>query len=387
MPHINKSGTLVMRMLCAIFFLLFTFTYVYEYQPDILAVTQHVLSRGATHYVRLVGAILITLVLWLLQIAIYTGSGLSRRGHALTYLPSLLILGILTGMAPSICYGHCLGHWVWAFPLLMLAYVFVIWVVRQLEPMELPASSLGVFSRMTWINILQMVVMALIVCGIGCSDQVFHYRMKVEDCLIKRSYAAASAVGKQSEKTDSSLTMLRCWALSEQGKLGDKLFTYPLVGGSDAMLPNGSSVKLMMAPEDRLYKSLGVVFRQRMKPLKYFEKLHQAHRATSAAHDWLLCAYLLDNNLDAFVAALPKYYELDGELPQAYREALILYNHTSNNPRVVYKNSVVDADYDDFVALYRKTKNPQERYSVLKDSYGKTYWFYWLQLSQGSQKL
>lgn len=385
MSRANKSGTLTMRVMCAAFFLIFTFTYLLEYQSDILAVTQHVLSHGATHYERHVGAFLITLVLWLLQIAIYTGSKLNRKGHALTYLPSLLLLGILTDVSPGIYYGHYLGNWLWAFPLLMVVYAFVIWVVRQLEPMELPALSLGVFSRMTWINLFQMIVMALVTCAIGCSDQVFHYRMRVETCLTKREFTDAARVGQKSEKTDSSLTMLRIWTLSEEGKMGDKLFCYPLVGGSDAMLPDGKSVKLMMAPEGRLYNELGVVFRQKLRPVKYLEKLHEKHFAKPAAHDWLLCAYLLDCNLDDFVRTLPKYYKLEGSLPQAYREALVLYNHLRQHPLIIYRGAVMDADYDDFVSLYHNTKNPQERYSALKDSYGKTYWFYYLEHSQRTQ--
>lgn len=376
MTQNNKNGTLIMRMMCAVFFLLFTFLYLYDYQADILSVVQHVLSHAATRYNRSVGAVIITLVLWMLQLAIYAATKLSRRGHALTYLPSLLLLGILTCASPDIYYCHYIGNWIWLFPMLMVAYTFVVWVVRQLEPMELPALSLGVFSRMTWINLLQMTVMALITCAIGNSDPVFHYRMKIENCIINQNYAKAAAVGYQNARTDSSLTMLRVWTLSEQGRLGDKLFTYPLTGNSDAMLPNGKSVKLMMAPEGKLYKELGVVFKEKMRPIKYLEKLHEKHFATLKAHDWLLCAYLLDCNLDAFAKALPKYYDVGKPLPQGYREALVLYNHTQNNVGIAYANAVIDADYEDFVSLAHNENNPQKRLSILKDNYGKTYWFY-----------
>ena len=71
-----------MRVACAIFFILFTFLYLYDYQADIMSVIQHVLSQGATHYNRLVGAVLITFVLWLLQFSIYGLIRLERVGHA-----------------------------------------------------------------------------------------------------------------------------------------------------------------------------------------------------------------------------------------------------------------------------------------------------------------
>lgn len=367
-----------MRIMCAIFFLLFTFAYVYEYQTDILSVTQFALSRGATHYVRFVGAFLITIVLWLIQLGIYTWTGLCRKGHALTYLPSLLLLGILTDVSSDIRYLHYIGNWSWLFPLLMVVYAIVVLMVRQLESMEHSGISMGIFSRIAWFNLLQMVVMSLAACGIGCSDQVFHYRMKIENCLVNGDFSNAAIVGLQSEKTDSSLVMLRMWALSEQGKLGDKLFSYPLAGGADAVLPNAASVQLLMASESLFYRRLGCVFKQRMSSIKYLEILHKKNLATQEAHDWLLCAYLLDRKLDAFIDALPRYYKVDENLPRSYKEALVLYNHIHNNPRVAFKNAVFDTDYHDFVSLFRNTKNPQERLGTLKDNYGKTYWFYYL---------
>lgn len=127
-----------MQVACAIFFLLFTFFYLYVYQGDILAVAQHVLSNGRTHYDALVGAVLITFVLWLVQLGIFAMTGLRRHAHALTYLPSLLLLGVLTDVTPEITYGRYLGNWLWLYPLLMIAYGLVVWIVRQLETLEMP---------------------------------------------------------------------------------------------------------------------------------------------------------------------------------------------------------------------------------------------------------
>ncbi len=373
----TKNGTIIMRVMCAIFFLLFTFLYLYEYQADILAVTQHVLSHGATHYDRTVGAVLLTAVLWALQWAVCGVSGLFRRFHALTYLPSLLLLGILTGATPQVDHEPYLGHWLWGFPLLMAAYAALVWVCRQLESLEQTAGTTGVFSRLSWQNLLAMVVMSLAVCVIGNSDQLFHYRMRMESSMAKKDYASALRVGSHEAVTDSSLTMLRIWALSENHLLGDRLFSYPLTGGSDAMLPNGGSVKLMLADERRLYAHLGVVFRQPMRPLAYLETLHRLHRATPAAHDWLLCAYLLDRKPEKFARCIGRFYSVNDSLPKHYREALILYNHTTSQPVVDYHNSVLEADYEDFQELGRKYADRRERYTALRDKYGNTYWFYY----------
>lgn len=372
----TKNGTVIMRVMCAIFFLLFTFLYLFDYQADVLAVTQHVLAHGATHYDRIIGAILLTAVLWALQLLVYGLSGLSRRSHALTYLPSLLLLGVLTDVSSNIDHESYLGNWLWGYPLLMVLYVGLVWVCRQLESLEQPTGETGVFSRLSWQNLLMMIVLGCVVCCLGNTEPLFHYRMRMESDLSKGDYASAIQVGATEAKTDSSLTMLRVWALSEEHQLGDKLFTYPLVGGSDAMLPNGSSVKLMMADERYLYAHLGVVFREKMRPMTYLEMLHRRHRATKAAHDWLLCAYLLDRKLGQFASLLPKFYAINDKLPKHYQEALILYNHMTSHPVVSYHNSIGDADFDDYQDLQKKYADKRERYTALREKYGNTYWFY-----------
>lgn len=367
-----------MRLVCAIFFILFTLLYLNKYQPDILAVTQHVLSHGATHYNNVVGTILITLALWLIQVAVYAGTRLNHRTHALTYLPSMLLLAVLTDVSPHLTTSTYLGVWVWLFPLFMVVFAFVVWFFKQLESMEYAMLSAGLFSRLTWINLLQLTVASFVVCSIGCSDAVFHSRMRMESEMMKGDYHAAASVGKTVSDVDSSLSMLRIVALTKDHALCERLFEYPLVGGSDAMLPNEKSVKLMMLPEDSVYATFGIVFKEKMKPLTYLKYVNKSKYANKDSKDWLLCAYLLDCDLDGFAAALPRYYEVNGALPRSFREALVLYNHLRKKPLIVYKESTMDADYEDFKKVYYQTSNATARLSNVKDSYGTTYWFYYL---------
>lgn len=370
---------MVMRILCAIFFLIFTTLYVFRYQSDILAVTQHVLSGGATHYNSGIGTVLITLVLWLIQVAIYSWTGLSHRAHALTYLPSMLLLAVLTDISSNLATSNYLGVWVWLFPLLMIVYAGVVWLFRQLEPMEPVPFSMGLFSRMTWINLLQMCVMALIVCSIGCSDTVFHCRMRMESDMLRGDYKAAANVGRNVEETDSSLTMLRILALSKTGSLPEHLFEYPLVGGSEAMLPNRTSVRLMMLPEDSVYSTFGVVLKEKLSPMTYLRYVNKSKKyASMVSRDWQLCGYLLDRNLDAFVQTLPRYYDIRKPLPKAYREALIIYNHLRKKPRILYKEAVMDADYDDFRKAFYSSNNSWARRANVKGNFGKSYWYYYI---------
>ena len=114
--------------------------------------------------------------------------------------------------------------------------------------------------------------------------------------------------------------------------------------------------------------------------MHYLRFIHQHHLATKAAHDYLLCAYLMDGNLDLFVHAIGKYYDLKKPLPKHYCEALVLYNHLRSNPYVVYHNSVMEADFTDFQTLIKQYSDARQRIAAIRDTYGNTYWAYYYQL-------
>jgi hypothetical protein len=373
---INNSTSL-MKIVCAILFIVFTFCYLYYYQADILAVGQHVLSNGQTHYGRTIGAILITIVLFLLQLGIYALTRLEKRSHAVTYFPSLLILAVITDISPDIDLHFSFGAWLWVIPLLLIFYVFIVWGSRLLQPYEPETKSVGLFSKVMWINVLTMSIMFVMVALISNHNDVFHYRMRAENCLVEKDYAGALKAGENSLATDSSLTMIRAYALAKEGKIGDKLFQYPVVGSSKVLLPDGLTTKLMIYPESDVYKDLGIWLKQKMPPLGYLQYIERHHFATKMGIDYLLTAYLLDRNLDAFVHTVRKYYKLGSSLPTHYREALILYTHLRSNPVVVYHSNVMDADYQDYQQLYHSESNEAIRMTKLRDTYGNTYWYYY----------
>ena len=70
MDKVFREDSIIVRITSAACFLIFTFLYLYNYQTDVLAMAQHVLSDGKTYYVPFVGASLITILLSLLQLLI-----------------------------------------------------------------------------------------------------------------------------------------------------------------------------------------------------------------------------------------------------------------------------------------------------------------------------
>lgn len=357
----KRSSTAKMRLTCAIIFIVFTYLYLSCYQENVLAVAQHELSDGLTSYSYTLAPILTTLVLFLLQLGVYAVTRVKKMFHALTYFPSLLVLTVITDVPCNVDTYKSLGAWAWIVPLLLILFAGVMWVIRQLEPYESEVHSLLWMSKRTWQNLLQLVVMMLLVILFSNGDQVFHQRMKMETLMNDRQYAKALEVGKNSIETDSSLTMLRVACLHRTGQMGDKLFTYPLVGGSKAMISDSVTTKAMMWVTPKWMHPLP------NGKLKYKKPI-----------DYQLCGLLMDKELDQFVSEVQKKYKLESaSMPKHYQEALMLYTHRRSKPKVIYRNAVMEADFQDFQTLERKYTNPMERKTALHDTYGNTYWYYY----------
>lgn len=373
----TKNSTAVIRAVCAIVFCLFTFVYLYFYQADVLAVGQHVLSGGVTHYDRLIGAIIITFSLILLQIGVHTLFRLDKYCHALTYFPSLLVLTFITDISQDIDRGFSFGFWLWGGPLLLILWTCLSLFVRNIQ-LYVNVTSSGLFSRAMWSNMAIMIFMFLFTGFVSNDNAVFHYRMRVEKCLLEGDYDGALAAGVKSLETDNNLTMIRIYALSRKGLLGEKLFTYPLAGTSDDMLPYSGTAHCMMYPNDSIYKYIGAKPNGYFQTIPYLKALMRLGLASSAVKDYILCAYLIDRDLDSFVRTLPEFYEVNDNLPKHYREALTLYTHLRSKPYIIYHNTVMDTDFSDLQALERKHKTQAAKSVAVNEMYSGTYWWYYM---------
>ena len=201
----KDQGTITHKVMCAVCFLLFSFLWLYEFQADVLAVAQHVLSHGVTQYNRTIGAILITIVLYILQRCIANVTKLSRRSYALTYFPSMLILAVVSDINPDIDQHFSLGAWIWVFPLLLLIWGVCVWFARQAMSFGLDEGQNGTLfsARKFWLNMLQMILMMLGVVLVGNSNAVFHYSAHAEVALMNDDVEEALRVGNCSLETNA----------------------------------------------------------------------------------------------------------------------------------------------------------------------------------------
>ena len=379
MNNLNRdknSSAITIRVMCAIVFLLFSWGWLYFFQADALAMTQQVLSDGLTHYNRLVGAVIITAVLMILQSIVNGITKLNKRFHALTYMPSMLVLALLTGVSQTIDRGVSLSNSIWFVILFAIIWVGLIYFVRQYQDLK-KDSQYQLFSRPMWINMLIMVFMISCVAWIGNTNAVFQYRMKVEGHLKRGEYPQALNVGKKSLESDSDLLMLRMYALARCGEMGDHLFDYPITGNSSQVLPTNGKTKMLLYPTDSLYKFLGARPAVQMEPQRYLAMLQRRDSVNNKAiADYILCSYLIDKQLDCFAQEISHYYTVDAHLPKFYREALTLYTHSRSNPLVVFSVPVMEEDYANYQELKRQYQDPMEQKTRVSEEYRGTYWYY-----------
>ena len=338
----KDSSTIIIRMMCAIVFVLFTWGWLYFFQADALAMTQHVLSGGLTHYNRLVGAIIITAVLMILQYIVNGVTKLNKRFHALTYVPSMLLLAMLTDVSQTIDKGISLSRSFGLVAFFAVAWVVLIFFVRQYENV-VKEFHIPFFSRSMWLNMLMMVAMITCVAWIGNTNAVFQYRMKVEGHLMRGEY-----------------------------------HEYPITGNSSQILPTSGKTKMLLCPTDSIYKFMGARPAVPMEPERYLAMLQRRDSVNHIAiADYLLCGYLIDKQLDRFAQEISHYYPLNAQLPKHYREALTLYTHSRSNPSVVYQVPEVEENYANYQELKKQYRDPMEQKTRVSEEYRGTYWYFY----------
>ena len=351
----KNSSTLTIQVMCAIVFVLFSLSWLYFFQADVMAMTQHMLSGGLTHYNPVIGAIIITGLLYVLQMVVYGITRLKKRTHALTYFPSMLILALLTDVSQQII-------------------VFFTRIIQQVEDDD----DYSYFSQPMWINMFIMSLLMMGVAWIGNTNAVFHYRMKVESELAKGAYGKAMEVGKKTLESDAHLMMLRMYALARNDAMGERLFEYPVSATSSEILPTNGKSHLLLCSEDSIYKFLGARHADQMEPERYLKMLLRRDSVPRRTiGDYLLCSYLIDKDIDHFVQEVGKFYMVNDSLPKHYREALTLYTHLRSNPLFVYRSAVTEEDFNNFREMEREYKNPSERKGKLGEQYRGTYWYYY----------
>lgn len=369
------NDTTTSETVCVIAFCIFTFSFLFFYQSDILTMEQHILSGGLTKYNKTIGSIIITALLYLLHLGLDEATGKCVRYPALTYLPSAILLAMLTDVNPDIEYGYDLGKWSWILPLFLIIYGIVLYYAANRIDSSDSESNMNHYQQIS-VNLLILLCTFLCVGCLSNSNRTFHKRMEIDNLIAQHKFKDALAVETMPTDNDSNITMLRAFALAKESMLGDKLFEYRPKGGSDALLPY-KRTKCLIASNNEIYNFIAKPVKQQMRPMKYLVWMKNHRLAKKPLRDYMLCGLLLDKQIDLFVKELmnEKNIELK-KLPKHYKEALILYNHIRTTPIVTYNNVIMDADYLDMQTIMRSSYNKAMTKAKAEKSFGNTYWYY-----------
>ena len=424
----NKyNSTTTIRVVCAIVFLIFVFSYVFCYQSDVLALAQHIWSGGETHYNDTVGAILITVVLFIIQLGVSAAVRLPHRAYAVSFAPSLILLGVLSSASLQADSSMSIGFWAVVALFLLLGVGFAIKLLSDYASCESPLHGISIVSsQAAWYNYGLLAVFMFVTFCMGNNDRKLHAQLKLERSTMNRYYSDALDVAPL--ESNASMTLVRAYALSCRGELGERLFEYPLSGGSRALLPSkDASIRTLLMPDSLIWRNLGGYPRKEVKNVRHFLRiLQQNNVARPSVDDYMLTSYLLDRDLLGFAKEAVKIYdfrtqqEKDEEMeiiekkrkrlariigekeaadsirpvvrlsptgcelksldsiPKHFQEALVLYTHLHSLRVLTYTNSAMDVDYEDFLKVLRSKKKSKAEYdNALKSAYFGTYWWYY----------
>ena len=378
--RIAKQTMGIVRYSCGLLFMLFSFSYLFFLQGDLLAEAQHVFSHGLTTYSILIGSITLTILLQILQWLISHLLKFGGRYYSLSYFPSLLCLSMLTSLRHDSMQHFTFGSWLWLCPVLLVGFVLLVIFLRKLhygdEREEMPS--------LLWKNYLILFVMILCCGAISRTKEVYHYELKTERLIMDHDYEGAAAVANTSLKSSRRLNELRLFALSQQGLLAENLFDYPQYFGADGLLNISDTDSIYRYPALRICHRLGAIpdyktIRTTRHYLRFINSRDSLR--TPVTQDYYLCYLLLQKDLKTFAKQLPQFYPNTAstaqQLPRAYREAVLYINRNKAGKLPYSIDSETAARYDEYQHMKADIADDLERTNLTRRAFGNTFWWYY----------
>lgn len=356
----NKTARSI-RIACGLLFILFSVFYL-RFQSHLLEMLQKVLSDGQTAYSAKWGTWIITLVLCLIQFGVGKAARLSERCHALTYLPSLLLLAFIAGFDKGIYTGVSFGRWAWMLPAVLSGFVLLVWICRKVGVLWADMRGQSWQERL-FPNLLIMFFMCVGCVSLGNTDEVFHYETAVDAALLDNDYEKALSIGTGSPRTSRELSVMRAYALSRIDSLPERLFEYPQCDASRGLLFEAGTPQTTWLKHQAVYDYLGGNPRAGESVTAYLRRLCYTETGNAPALDYYLCALLLRKELDVFAKELGYFCYVEPGLPRAYLEALFLYYAKHPEQEPPFDLSALGRDY--------------QHYRLSPSAYGRSYWSYY----------
>ncbi len=315
-------------------------------------------------------AFLYTAILIGMQILLNRKLRLDGQRHALSFIPSFLLLAFTSSFIPDFS----------LLSALLLTTGLVLFVIFCCFFRQSPSAS-ATFPQLLIPNLACMLGCFAFVSLVSNTNDELHYELRIQNLYAKGEYKKALLVGNKSLATNRRLLALRALSLARIGEMGESLFEYPIPENNTDLFLHQSDVPYMMLPMDSVTNVIGYMPSERESMLQMSKHLSPAFlRNNPSLRDYWLCTLLLQKRLDDFAIWLPRFYKISDKLPKHYREALILYRSLFVHPRIIYDGTASEeANYTDFMELGDKYADAVERKNCLRRLYGDTYWWFFFE--------
>lgn len=368
----------VVAYFCAALFALFSFFFVAEYQAPLLELVYDELATGKLGFNPCVAGGVVAVALTMLAIWLNKISGFQREWTAMAYLPSTLLLAFITDIDRSVYTGGWSPwNWVIVFLLGLLVYLFLSFILRRVlfEKIKNVAMSLN---RVLWRNLMLFVVFFAMVGTLSNGEENFKREALVASYYKNGDLDAALNVGYKSLDASQQLTAQRAYVMACEGLLGEKVFEYPQLYGSDGLIPK--SVRTSVLVPDSAYALLGTPPVGNEGAMQYLERTVGSDSATSVAKEFYLTALLLDKRLVEFARKLPAFYPETSvdSLPKHFREALFLHSEIDGTYSPAFSSDTLAVLFDSLRNIERCYDDVFVRGNYVRRSFGRTYWWYFL---------
>lgn len=375
----NEHAFRGVQILLRVVFAGLLFVYFYCLQSPLLALGQHQLSKGQTAYHPFIGSLVLTGVLMFVQHWVQRFVRFRSHAYVLSFVPSAVLAVMPTAFTPEtsvsvlvasvsvlvLLGGLCLGRG----NLLMLFSD------------GSPLTTAGRISRHLTLLVLVTLYMGL------CShnSERISSEIRTSIYLSDSAYSKAFQTQQNCSYTSPKLLSLKAFAAAHlSGGMGQRLFTLPLSEGESAwLLPAVDDTLSTLFSPCVVYDELKQTPQGGENNVTFLQRICAVDSlSTPMARDYLLCAYLLDRDLEAFVDALQQFSMMESatndsvSLPHHYEEALMLYNYQHGKSFANHSEAMQES-FHDFCQIYRRYSEPVKRTNMLVKNFPTTYWCYY----------
>lgn len=374
-------------ILCGILFAIFSFTYLYALQGEILRTIHKILSEEKTVYSPIWGAAIITIILCLLQFGLNLFTKFKGKWQAISYFPAFLILTIMTDvhLETEVHTGRIIEsfsvHYDWTWKAVLTAticYAAIVFIYKKRGSIRIEKESL---TDLMVPNLFILILFSCLTGSIGNSNENLHYELSVAQNIREKKISKSLIIGKKSLISSRTLTALRAFALSQVDSLGQSLFTYPQYYGAGGLFFDESRGPVSSYVNQDIYDYLGGSTPNiNETTINFLQRICEQDEGNYKSLDYYLCALLLEKQLERFVNVLHLFYDEDRYLPKHYQEALILYKNKTNEDTSFLLNTCSDNVYEifkSFISLQKEHPEYLTQRNYMRRKYGDTYWWYY----------